>query len=737
MSKKIISLKHFTSITLALLIMLLPLATTGMFGIESVSADNPGPTYTLFGNQIPFTLADANATEGLKLSSEVLADGTQAVENIGAGPYTLQLTDNATPVKNFKMTYKYYGGALDASDYNSQTGVYSPVSAMARVANDQYYCFATDTWTINDITFRYQSSQILQRDQWGGGSIGGGWHTVQIMMLDDRAVILFDGIRWYDGAVSDNQNAGNIMLNLQSAGTKIAGVVISDVTADDLAKVIDVDFSTNTSKKFPMWYKETNPATVWGTVDTTTSAIKVASTGTWANYYTINGNLSNSPWTANPSAHKVKNYTLETQFMFDSSIDWQRGLRLILPGAKIDVFGSYVEYTVGTNAAVRTTITLNDVKFHKLRIVCKDAWMQIIIDDANIINVAVPTDRQAADIQYAWYFSAGAVYLKNFQVTDNTDQLVRKVVKAAKIYGLTGTQTGNVFCGYSWLSFVPSVVGGLPALTLQDSGTGYKFKTRENTSYTGSADSALHVKFYVKDQATLDLDTLLLDFKLKNSALEVYIGTTQFEVNVSGYTAIWKQYSSYFGSANLPVGRWLTLDIIVVGNYVVVNFDGKSTVVVMSAPFAASDATTTDTVNVGAAQARSGGLSFTDVCYMSVDSLKNVINTIDQIGTVVKTTASASAIDSAANSYSVLGKAECVNVANYNTLKTDMQSYGSLTGGADVNLDTNTDIKDLVALKKITANVKAKTFMADVNGDGSVDSADVCMVKNFLLGVYN
>ncbi|MCK9160893.1 MAG: hypothetical protein M0P00_10500, partial [Bacteroidaceae bacterium] len=60
------------------------------------------PYYTLFGNKIPFTLADANASEGLKLSSEVLADGTQVLENIGAGPYTLQLTDNATPVKNFK-----------------------------------------------------------------------------------------------------------------------------------------------------------------------------------------------------------------------------------------------------------------------------------------------------------------------------------------------------------------------------------------------------------------------------------------------------------------------------------------------------------------------------------------------------------------------------------------------------------------------------------------------------------
>ncbi|MFA6812146.1 MAG: dockerin type I domain-containing protein, partial [Bacteroidaceae bacterium] len=94
-----------------------------------------------------------------------------------------------------------------------------------------------------------------------------------------------------------------------------------------------------------------------------------------------------------------------------------------------------------------------------------------------------------------------------------------------------------------------------------------------------------------------------------------------------------------------------------------------------------------------------------------------------------------SAIDSAANSYSVLGKAECVNVANYNTLKTDMQSYGSLTGGADVNLDTNTDIKDLVALKKITANAKAKTFMADVSGDGSVNAADITAAKRILLGI--
>lgn len=118
-----------------------------------------------------------------------------------------------------------------------------------------------------------------------------------------------------------------------------------------------------------------------------------------------------------------------------------------------------------------------------------------------------------------------------------------------------------------------------------------------------------------------------------------------------------------------------------------------------------------------------------------IDSLKNAMDAIDSIGTVEPCAESAARIDTAYSAYEGLGKAEQKNVVNSAVLISAASSYKSLSGGADVNFNGSTDLLDLIALKKVTVGINNKNFMCDLNGDGSVTSQDLTILKKLLIMV--
>ena len=52
----------------------------------------------------------------------------------------------------------------------------------------------------------------------------------------------------------------------------------------------------------------------------------------------------------------------------------------------------------------------------------------------------------------------------------------------------------------------------------------------------------------------------------------------------------------------------------------------------------------------------------------------------------------------------------------------------------DCNKSQNTDIRDLVRMKKIIVS-EEKSIVADLNGDGAVNSSDLVMLRMYLLEV--
>ena len=108
---------------------------------------------------------------------------------------------------------------------------------------------------------------------------------------------------------------------------------------------------------------------------------------------------------------------------------------------------------------------------------------------------------------------------------------------------------------------------------------------------------------------------------------------------------------------------------------------------------------------------------------------------IDGIGEVAATDESTGLIDAAYSAYETLSHYEKKNVVNSAALTAAVSSYKSLTGGADVSLNGSTDLLDLIVLKKVTAGTKDKNFMCDLNGDGSVTSQDLTILKKLLIMV--
>ena len=470
------------------------------------------------------------------------------------------------------------------------------------------------------------------------------------------------------------------------------------------------------------------------------------------NFYYLN---SNNDWVERVKEYsKVKNYTVEAEFRtegFSGENTYQRGFALVLPGnTRVEISGSLVRYFKnGVKTGEASHGNIHDGKYHKVKAVCKEEYIQIFLDDGIIAayeNAAA--ERENSLVAYELYvdgtLKTEVVAFKSIKITDNTELAVRRVEKLVKFYGLTEKILNNNqhFGGYSQGEFTPETVSGKSALTYTKAGNNGIMRFRANRSL--SADRAVHLEVFLK-KGTLartqenTLFTLKFNFNTADKTYtELYVQKNQIYMVCNGYT-LKPAYGNGYYSPNYWISEdyslenhWISIDIINIEKRLIVVFDGLVIPYTIDKEIA-DTANTEDQFIINDMNNKTDYLSFASIRYERVDGLKTAIDAIDSIGTVEPGAESAARIDTAYSAYEDLGKAERKNVVNSATLTAAVSSYKSLTGGADVNFNGSTDLLDLIALKKVTAGTKDKNFMCDLNGDGSVTSQDLAALRKLLI----
>lgn len=86
-------------LTAALALSLILTASAAGLCTAAAEDETATPTYTLFGKEIAYTLAEEGAEDGIKLSDETLS-GLPVIESISDNFYTLTLNKEGTGYKN-------------------------------------------------------------------------------------------------------------------------------------------------------------------------------------------------------------------------------------------------------------------------------------------------------------------------------------------------------------------------------------------------------------------------------------------------------------------------------------------------------------------------------------------------------------------------------------------------------------------------------------------------------------
>ena len=295
-----------------------------------------------------------------------------------------------------------------------------------------------------------------------------------------------------------------------------------------------------------------------------------------------------------------------------------------------------------------------------------------------------------------------------------------------------GTKLDDNWCGgLSSPKYYASTVAGRKAARLIEAGDNGCSYFRNQTAYEDNR--AFKVSYYIDGWVSLDSIDDLLSYQFKD-AFNIKISKTGFQVTGDCLTVTdcSYDYAETFGSDYSPYARWIDMEVIFAGDRIILNFDGEQFVYTVSGSFS-GDTETADKVEVYNCSNRLGKVSFSDIKYQNTDILVNAISAIDGIGEVSATKASAELINTAYNSYEILNSKEKGNVVNSGKLTEAVNSYKELSGGADVNLSGSTDIIDLVALKKVTAGVRNKNFMCDLDDNGDVAGQDLVVLRKLLL----
>lgn len=695
-------------LTAALALSLILTASAAGLCTAAAEDETATPTYTLFGKEIAYTLAEEGTEDGIKLSDETLY-GLPVIESISDNFYTLTLNKEDTGYKNIKLSYKFKEPNL-SNKAKHASNIWGPVIAQLCKTESNVYSFGQSYWLQDDMTF-IGSKEGQIRDQWGGKG-SEKWHSVDFTVYENRFSIIFDGICWYRGDLKSAAPKGNIALVLGYAGTKIADVKVFESRARDVAEVTDADYSADAYSAFPLTAK--------GTYNSEEQAY-VYNLAWEEDAPTNFGNVSG--WTTGAGACRLKDFEIEMKLKF-TGVNWNHGVILALPGGeKIGMQQSRIFNHLTGQPYCGTGIGLDEYK--TVKIICKGNTLSMYLNGTQLFTTAADPDRESGVIRFGRYGQNAQVSIKSIKITDISE--TRDSIKAVDLdHFEDGKMLGDYWSGaWSTPKYSVATIAGRKAAVLAESGNNGRSWFREKTDYEDNR--AFKASFYIDGSVADDSDAALMTFSLNGNS--IYIYKTQMRVVCGGEK--WYSYAEYFGDDYSPYDRWVDMELIYAGERVILNYDGKQ--FVYSGANISADAETIDMVDVYATGSRLGKISFADIAYEKTDTLAGAMAAIDGIGEVAATDESTGLIDAAYSAYETLSRYEKKNVVNSAALTAAVSSYKSLTGGADVSLNGSTDLLDLIALKKVTAGTKDKNFMCDLNGDGSVTAADLAACRKVLL----
>ncbi len=681
--------------------------------------------YEFMGEQVAFDLPD-----GICVSTDAELNGKTVIKNTTADRKTFTLAEN---LQDFKISYKFHNG----SGWGS-SGVLAPVLVTTRGT----YQFASTYYNPNGDLY-FGGGGETQRHQKGGGT--SGWHTAEIMMKGDRMVILYDGIVWDSRTLVKGTTSGKLSIGIRYIDTEICDLKVETVTDDDMRVLADSDFTTGANTNFR----------VSGTYDSAEKAHKI--TDKYSEY------LLNGPYGLGDAQNAVlDNFTFEAEFKFADMVHaqaWQRGILLYMPsGNVVALYGASArastDYNGLYNGATNNEngINLNDGKYHTVKVISKYGYEQIIVDNTIIATFEVK-ERVSGHIKWKNFREDGCTYVKKVKIINNIDIAARKQKQISKVDLGVQTDTTPFFNNWSANTWTPEIVDGKPAYTLKEYAGNGNSTLRANTVINDNA-WIYHTEFYINDETIFDNETdasrigkesafvLRLkknDTELKHIVLSVY--KSQYRVNgntnisIKGLTVDKDGYVQFSKSI---VGRWVSLDVIIIDNYIIVSLDGVKNVFIASKPDAyAGDVMLSDSATIDQIYLPSranGKISFADVSYQYADELKETVNAIDNIGKVAEN--SGVAIMNAEEKYSVLGANEKSEIAYFiGRLNIAYNTYDELFTDGDVNENGVVDVIDLIRLKKISAGGADKTIKANVDKDADrvIGALDMAVLKKILL----
>ncbi len=402
------------------------------------------PTMSIFGEDVEYDLSKGLVYD--ETASE--ENGYGVISNSTDNERTITLSES---VKNFKLSFKFFNGNVGDLDADN---VGSPVTAIMRKVENKAYTFGTKYWNAkgddgSDITFNYydfnkygikgeESTTEGHRDQYGSSA---GWHRVEIMMLDGRAVVMFDGIRWHDAEMAVAPVAGELALRLRYADTKIADVKVENVTEADLERVVDFDCnsSLNISVNKDFVYDATqNAYSLKGQFDR-----GIFNFNTKTDSKTGSGK---SYWAQDLTS--AENYEFNMTFSSNDATnrdDHDRGTIIGLPSGRWvafyenvvritkadsvsadDVVEKHINYS-GDYFYYFSGVETLDGKDHTLKVVYKKGKESITVD-GKLLKCFDIDKTELGEFAYRNYRDFAGFYVKKFTVTDITDLAVNPTV---------------------------------------------------------------------------------------------------------------------------------------------------------------------------------------------------------------------------------------------------------------------------------------------------------------------
>ena len=606
-----------------------------------------GHTYYAFGEDVDYSIGEDWLCDGN------LSDGTSVYSPVDSNESnTIVLSDS---VKNFKLSFKYY------ADFNlmPESDPYAMRISMRRTGQDAY-TFGLHTSGQNAVGFEGFS----ETSESGTSAINDGWHTVKIVVVDNRMKIMVDGLVYKDVALKDDAQAG--ALTLDARYVKIAALSADNATEVDFQDdvILDWDFSTE-GLSLPALPGQRFHSNYQCLVDYNSEDFQKHVIGkTW---------FKDGFCGRDTTVNIPDNNTIELSFDILKGTVYNRGFALALPSGRTLLignsclrlyksgagFGSVEDFTANfeekniNNLREFATSLFEqgqsftskhvDGGFHTLRVVSKDGWEQVFVDNILIFTNEIDEAHATHELAYTTFRAGCNILIKDLRIIDNTEKAERKAL-ATKV-GFNDGREGLMPFGfnngekYSDIDFLPGFKDGVYAAQATAVRGNFirtrgffagdnPFTTQENEDWCYSTD------FYA-EPAIFEGDVSAFGLQLRKSNANDQTGFN-FTLYKDRFTVSGKGLDETVNTENLT-GRWVNLRIFFIGTHVIVALDGTihtfdveayNKEVGLAWP---RDVYSKDLVVKGDHMANNFWM--TNTAYWDVTALTDVVTTIDSIYT--------------------------------------------------------------------------------------------------------